>query len=160
MFLVEKDVTCFCWLISFAVESPSKRTNNKQAKNDCKRTRDKHANKQATAEVVLEAVPVLRYSHLRGTLIYAHGSGGCSWDNFRICRSQTSLCNFDPCALLILGFLDFPFQPGKQQLTFWPVCLFGRPSLFPRVPGLYTFGREITEKAITFNLYLLYLPGP
>ncbi|CAJ1360220.1 unnamed protein product [Effrenium voratum] len=28
----------------------------------------------------------LKYSHLRGTLIYAHGSGGCSWDNFRICR--------------------------------------------------------------------------
>ncbi|CAK9026177.1 Hypothetical protein SCF082_LOCUS17375 [Durusdinium trenchii] len=28
----------------------------------------------------------LKYSHLRGTLIYAHGSGGCSWDNYRICR--------------------------------------------------------------------------
>ncbi|CAJ1353745.1 unnamed protein product [Effrenium voratum] len=28
----------------------------------------------------------LKYSYLRGTLIYAHGSGGCSWDNFRICR--------------------------------------------------------------------------
>merc|ERR1712193_430237 len=28
----------------------------------------------------------LQFSNLRGTLIYAHGSGGCSWDNFRICR--------------------------------------------------------------------------
>jgi hypothetical protein len=28
----------------------------------------------------------LQDSHLRGTLIYAHGSGGCSWDNIRICR--------------------------------------------------------------------------
>jgi len=28
----------------------------------------------------------LRFSNLRGTLVYAHGSGGCSWDNFRICR--------------------------------------------------------------------------
>ena len=28
----------------------------------------------------------LKYSNLRGTLIYAHGSGGCSWDNYRICR--------------------------------------------------------------------------
>jgi predicted alpha/beta-hydrolase family hydrolase len=28
----------------------------------------------------------LQFSNLRGTLVYAHGSGGCSWDNFRICR--------------------------------------------------------------------------
>mmetsp|Transcript_19779 Transcript_19779/g.54499 ORF Transcript_19779/g.54499 Transcript_19779/m.54499 type:complete len:619 (+) Transcript_19779:72-1928(+) len=28
----------------------------------------------------------LRFVNLRGTLVYAHGSGGCSWDNFRICR--------------------------------------------------------------------------
>ena len=28
----------------------------------------------------------LKYSNLRGTLIYAHGSGGCNWDNYRICR--------------------------------------------------------------------------
>ncbi|CAE7225257.1 unnamed protein product [Symbiodinium sp. CCMP2592] len=28
----------------------------------------------------------LKYSNLRGTLIYVHGSGGCSWDNYRICR--------------------------------------------------------------------------
>jgi len=28
----------------------------------------------------------MRYAHVRGTLIYAHGSGGCSWDNMRICR--------------------------------------------------------------------------
>eukprot|EP00746_Dinoflagellata_sp_MGD_P009545 gnl/MRDRNA2_/MRDRNA2_119445_c0_seq1.p1 gnl/MRDRNA2_/MRDRNA2_119445_c0~~gnl/MRDRNA2_/MRDRNA2_119445_c0_seq1.p1 ORF type:complete len:637 (+),score=95.40 gnl/MRDRNA2_/MRDRNA2_119445_c0_seq1:130-1911(+) len=28
----------------------------------------------------------LQDAYLRGTLIYAHGSGGCSWDNFRICR--------------------------------------------------------------------------
>ena len=28
----------------------------------------------------------LKFSHLRGTLIYSHGSGGCSWDNYRICR--------------------------------------------------------------------------
>ena len=32
------------------------------------------------------ALERLKYSHLRGTLIYAHGSGGCSWDNYRICR--------------------------------------------------------------------------
>jgi len=28
----------------------------------------------------------LQFSNLRGTLVYCHGSGGCSWDNFRICR--------------------------------------------------------------------------
>ena len=28
----------------------------------------------------------LKYSNLRGTLVYAHGSGGCNWDNYRICR--------------------------------------------------------------------------
>jgi len=28
----------------------------------------------------------LRFSNMRGSLVYAHGSGGCSWDNFRICR--------------------------------------------------------------------------
>eukprot|EP00746_Dinoflagellata_sp_MGD_P074471 gnl/MRDRNA2_/MRDRNA2_30077_c0_seq1.p1 gnl/MRDRNA2_/MRDRNA2_30077_c0~~gnl/MRDRNA2_/MRDRNA2_30077_c0_seq1.p1 ORF type:complete len:653 (-),score=155.65 gnl/MRDRNA2_/MRDRNA2_30077_c0_seq1:353-2095(-) len=33
----------------------------------------------------------LRFANLRGTLIYAHGSGGCSWDNFRICRMIAGL---------------------------------------------------------------------
>jgi len=28
----------------------------------------------------------IRFAHVRGTVIYAHGSGGCSWDNMRICR--------------------------------------------------------------------------
>eukprot|EP00931_Biecheleriopsis_adriatica_P104580 TRINITY_DN79242_c0_g1_i1.p1 TRINITY_DN79242_c0_g1~~TRINITY_DN79242_c0_g1_i1.p1 ORF type:complete len:701 (+),score=112.63 TRINITY_DN79242_c0_g1_i1:133-2103(+) len=28
----------------------------------------------------------LKYCNIPGTLVYAHGSGGCSWDNFRICR--------------------------------------------------------------------------
>jgi len=28
----------------------------------------------------------LKFCNLRGTLVYAHGSGGCSWDNMRICR--------------------------------------------------------------------------
>jgi len=28
----------------------------------------------------------LRFANLRGVLVYCHGSGGCSWDNFRICR--------------------------------------------------------------------------
>mmetsp|Transcript_50756 Transcript_50756/g.94897 ORF Transcript_50756/g.94897 Transcript_50756/m.94897 type:complete len:578 (+) Transcript_50756:45-1778(+) len=33
----------------------------------------------------------LTYSYLRGTVIYAHGSGGCSWDNFRICRMMARM---------------------------------------------------------------------
>ncbi|CAE7598907.1 unnamed protein product, partial [Symbiodinium sp. CCMP2456] len=33
----------------------------------------------------------LKYSYLRGTVIYAHGSGGCSWDNFRICRMMARM---------------------------------------------------------------------
>jgi len=28
----------------------------------------------------------LHFCQLRGVLVYAHGSGGCSWDNMRICR--------------------------------------------------------------------------
>lgn len=28
----------------------------------------------------------LKFCNLRGALIYCHGSGGCSWDNMRICR--------------------------------------------------------------------------
>eukprot|EP00441_Pelagodinium_beii_P015322 CAMPEP_0197654880 /NCGR_PEP_ID=MMETSP1338-20131121/39114_1 /TAXON_ID=43686 ORGANISM="Pelagodinium beii, Strain RCC1491" /NCGR_SAMPLE_ID=MMETSP1338 /ASSEMBLY_ACC=CAM_ASM_000754 /LENGTH=640 /DNA_ID=CAMNT_0043230409 /DNA_START=65 /DNA_END=1987 /DNA_ORIENTATION=+ len=28
----------------------------------------------------------LKFANIRGTLVYAHGSGGCSWDNMRICR--------------------------------------------------------------------------
>lgn len=28
----------------------------------------------------------LKYSNIYQTLVYCHGSGGCSWDNFRICR--------------------------------------------------------------------------
>lgn len=34
----------------------------------------------------LRVLDKLKFSNLRGTLVYAHGSGGCSWDNFRICR--------------------------------------------------------------------------
>ncbi|CAE7336810.1 unnamed protein product [Symbiodinium natans] len=33
----------------------------------------------------------LKYSYLRGTVIYAHGSGGCSWDNFRLCRMMARM---------------------------------------------------------------------
>lgn len=28
----------------------------------------------------------LKFAYLRSYLVYAHGSGGCSWDNMRICR--------------------------------------------------------------------------
>ncbi|CAJ1363993.1 unnamed protein product [Effrenium voratum] len=34
----------------------------------------------------LNVLNTLRFAFLRGSVIYAHGSGGCSWDNFRICR--------------------------------------------------------------------------
>lgn len=33
----------------------------------------------------------LKFCNLRGTLVYAHGSGGCSWDNMRICRMISRL---------------------------------------------------------------------
>lgn len=33
----------------------------------------------------------LKWSNLRGTLVYCHGSGGCSWDNFRICRMTAGM---------------------------------------------------------------------
>merc|ERR1719409_1279443 len=34
----------------------------------------------------LSVLDRLKFCNLRGSLIYAHGSGGCSWDNMRICR--------------------------------------------------------------------------
>lgn len=34
----------------------------------------------------LKVLDQLKFSNLRGVLVYCHGSGGCSWDNFRICR--------------------------------------------------------------------------
>lgn len=34
----------------------------------------------------LSVLERLKWANLKGTLIYAHGSGGCSWDNYRICR--------------------------------------------------------------------------
>ncbi|CAE7765290.1 unnamed protein product, partial [Symbiodinium pilosum] len=39
----------------------------------------------------LRVLSHLKYSYLRGTVIYAHGSGGCSWDNFRICRMMARM---------------------------------------------------------------------
>jgi len=34
----------------------------------------------------LDLLNPLRFANLKGTLVYAHGSGGCSWDNYRLCR--------------------------------------------------------------------------
>eukprot|EP00930_Biecheleria_cincta_P002454 TRINITY_DN103467_c0_g1_i1.p1 TRINITY_DN103467_c0_g1~~TRINITY_DN103467_c0_g1_i1.p1 ORF type:complete len:842 (-),score=183.78 TRINITY_DN103467_c0_g1_i1:52-2577(-) len=39
----------------------------------------------------LKVLEKLKWSALRGTLVYAHGSGGNSWDNFRICRMVAKL---------------------------------------------------------------------
>jgi len=39
----------------------------------------------------LKVLEELRWCSLRGTCIYAHGSGGCSWDNFRICRMMAKV---------------------------------------------------------------------
>mmetsp|Transcript_104454 Transcript_104454/g.185789 ORF Transcript_104454/g.185789 Transcript_104454/m.185789 type:complete len:668 (+) Transcript_104454:155-2158(+) len=39
----------------------------------------------------LSVLDRLKYAYLRGTVIYAHGSGGCSWDNFRLCRMMARM---------------------------------------------------------------------
>eukprot|EP00931_Biecheleriopsis_adriatica_P117876 TRINITY_DN93358_c0_g1_i1.p1 TRINITY_DN93358_c0_g1~~TRINITY_DN93358_c0_g1_i1.p1 ORF type:complete len:613 (+),score=117.59 TRINITY_DN93358_c0_g1_i1:20-1858(+) len=39
----------------------------------------------------LAVIDKLRFSYLRGTVVYAHGSGGCSWDNYRLCRMMARL---------------------------------------------------------------------
>eukprot|EP00931_Biecheleriopsis_adriatica_P038178 TRINITY_DN21896_c0_g1_i1.p1 TRINITY_DN21896_c0_g1~~TRINITY_DN21896_c0_g1_i1.p1 ORF type:complete len:625 (+),score=116.08 TRINITY_DN21896_c0_g1_i1:251-1876(+) len=51
----------------------------------------------------LNVLDRLKYSNLRGTLLYAHGSGGCSWDNFRICRMIARL------GILVIAPDDFAY---------------------------------------------------
>lgn len=39
----------------------------------------------------LDFLERLKFCNMRGTLVYCHGSGGCSWDNFRICRMTAGM---------------------------------------------------------------------
>lgn len=54
----------------------------------------------------------LKFSHLRGTLIYAHGSGGCSWDNYRICRM---ICGMGMLVIVPDGFA-YPKETAMGQM--------------------------------------------
>lgn len=51
----------------------------------------------------------LKFANLRGTLIYAHGSGGCSWDNMRICRM---ICRM---GFLVIAPDDFAYPRGTAM---------------------------------------------
>ena len=40
---------------------------------------------------ILKVLEDLRYSMLRGTVVFCHGSGGCNWDNTRVCRTMCGM---------------------------------------------------------------------
>ena len=56
----------------------------------------------------------LKHSHLRGTLLYAHGSGGNSWDNYRLCRM---CCAMGMLVIVPDGFAYEPSTPMGQLRT-------------------------------------------
>lgn len=60
----------------------------------------------------LKFLDKLAYSYLRGTVVYAHGSGGCSWDNFRICRM---MCRMGMLVIAPDGFA-YPPSTGMGKL--------------------------------------------
>jgi len=51
----------------------------------------------------------LKWANLKGTLIYAHGSGGCSWDNYRICRM---ICKM---GMLVIAPDDFAYPQNSAM---------------------------------------------
>merc|ERR1719409_932548 len=57
----------------------------------------------------LSVLEKLRFCNLRGTLVYAHGSGGCSWDNMRICRMISKM------GFLVVCPDDFAYPAGTAM---------------------------------------------
>mmetsp|Transcript_89556 Transcript_89556/g.261766 ORF Transcript_89556/g.261766 Transcript_89556/m.261766 type:complete len:588 (+) Transcript_89556:80-1843(+) len=51
----------------------------------------------------------LSFSNLRGILVYCHGSGGCSWDNFRICRMCAAM------GMLVIAPDDFAYPDNTAM---------------------------------------------
>lgn len=78
----------------------------------------------------LAVLEKLRYANLMGTLIYAHGSGGLSWDNSRICRQ---ICKLGILVIAPDGFAHppesamgqlrrkdvLPLTPAHADVDYW-----------------------------------------
>ncbi|CAE8600551.1 unnamed protein product [Polarella glacialis] len=66
----------------------------------------------------LNVLARLRFCNMRGSVVYAHGSGGCSWDNFRICRMIAKL------GMLVIAPDGFAYPPSTAmgQLRHKDVC--------------------------------------
>eukprot|EP00933_Yihiella_yeosuensis_P081441 TRINITY_DN95048_c0_g1_i1.p1 TRINITY_DN95048_c0_g1~~TRINITY_DN95048_c0_g1_i1.p1 ORF type:complete len:615 (+),score=107.49 TRINITY_DN95048_c0_g1_i1:125-1969(+) len=57
----------------------------------------------------LHVLERLKFANLRGTLVYAHGSGGCSWDNFRICRMIAQM------GIMVIAPDGFAYSPNTAM---------------------------------------------